>query len=713
MTHWITATELAGMAGMPGTDRAIRIRAQKEQWQSRPRAKGKGVEYHIDSLPAETQTAVRISVGKKAANAARAALPATVDKTESLARYQRLKPHQRRKVDAIVTLLTELDIFVSASGLSKKDAYTAFATAWNNGEIDVSADVRSAQPTCSRASIYRWQKIKAEKGIADLAEDLGAARRGTGIIDSQPALKEYVVAMMVGYPHIKATTLAKACRAEFSGQPVTLPSDRRLSEWMNGWKSANKALFSAVTNPDEWKNKYMAAMGSASEHVIALNQLWEFDSTPADLMLTDGRHSLLGVIDVYSRRTLFVVMPTSNSKGVAQVIRRALLSWGVPEIAKTDNGADYKSHWIRHVFESLGIEQEFCPPFQGWKKPHIERVFRTFAHDIAELLDGFIGHNVAERKAIEARKAFSDRLFEKDRIIDVSMSSAELQQFCNDWLDHEYHTRTHSELKMSPLAKAGSYNGSIRSINNERLLDVLLSEPAKTRTVGKEGIKINGGEYIAPELAGIPGQEVKPYYDADDMGRIYVYNPDGEFICVAEDPTLTGLNREEVAARAKEIQKETIQEERRRLKAAAKRVTKRDVAAQILEERREATTAQVVRQFPRPDVPHTSPGLDAAQAALDSQNTDNSLPSWFKPGQVTETPAAPTPAAVVQLDVKRGLNPPENPFERYQYWLTVQSKIKEGEATEEEHEWYQRFEGSPAWRSGKMLADMRSNASGQ
>lgn len=699
------------MNGMPGTVRAVQIRAKKEQWQSRPRAKGKGAEYHIDSLPAETQTAVRISVGKKAANKARAAQPATVDKSESLARYQRLQPHQRRKVDAIVTLLTELDIFVSASGLRKKDAYIAFANAWNAGEIDVSADVRNAQPTCSRASIYRWQKIKAEKGIADLAEDLGAARRGTGTIDSQPPLREYVVAMMVAYPHIKATTLAKAIRAEFSGQPVTLPSDRRLSEWMNGWKNDNKALFSAVTNPDEFKNKHMAAMGSASERAYGLNQLWEFDSTPADLMLTDGRHSLIGVIDVYSRRTLFVVMPTSNSKGVAQVIRRALLAWGVPEIAKTDNGADYKSHWIRHVFEALGIEQEFCPPFSGWKKPHIERIFRTFAHDVAELLPGFIGHNVAERKAIEARKAFSDRLFEKGKTIDVSMSSAELQQFCNDWLDHEYHPRTHSELKMSPLAKAASYNGSIRSINNERLLDVLLSEPAGTRTIGKEGIKLNGGLYIHHELAAHIGQQITAFYDASDMGRIYVYNLNGEFICTAEDPEVTGLSREEVAARAKEIQKEGIQEERRRLKAEAKRVTQRDVAVQILNERREANTAEVVRHFPRPEVPHTSPGLQAAQDAI--SETGGSLPSWFKPEQGTETPAAPKPAAVVQLDVKRGLNPPENPFERYQYWLTVQTKIEKGEATEEEQEWFERFEGSPAWKSGKMLTEMRSNASGQ
>ena len=34
---------------------------------------------------------------------------------------------------------------------------------------------------------------------------------------------------------------------------------------------------------------------------------------------------------------------------------------------------------------------------------------RTFSHDLVELLDGYIGHDVAARKDIEARRSFAQR----------------------------------------------------------------------------------------------------------------------------------------------------------------------------------------------------------------------------------------------------------------------------------------------------------------
>ena len=39
---------------------------------------------------------------------------------------------------------------------------------------------------------------------------------------------------------------------------------------------------------------------------------------------------------------------------------------------------------------------------------------KTFQHDCAAILPGFVGHNVADRKMIEERKAFAARLKEDD-----------------------------------------------------------------------------------------------------------------------------------------------------------------------------------------------------------------------------------------------------------------------------------------------------------
>jgi hypothetical protein len=55
--NWLAASQLVGVAGMPGTERGVRLRAQREGWQSRPRqVQGGGVEYAIAELPTVVQT---------------------------------------------------------------------------------------------------------------------------------------------------------------------------------------------------------------------------------------------------------------------------------------------------------------------------------------------------------------------------------------------------------------------------------------------------------------------------------------------------------------------------------------------------------------------------------------------------------------------------------------------------------------------------------
>lgn len=55
---WYSAQELAGLPGMPGTDRRVRARAEKNLWTNRKMLRGKGLEYALRALPAETQAAI-------------------------------------------------------------------------------------------------------------------------------------------------------------------------------------------------------------------------------------------------------------------------------------------------------------------------------------------------------------------------------------------------------------------------------------------------------------------------------------------------------------------------------------------------------------------------------------------------------------------------------------------------------------------------------
>ena len=56
---WYTAAELAGLPGMPGAEKHVRKKAQRESWPFRPRqGRGGGREYAFDALPAAAQAAL-------------------------------------------------------------------------------------------------------------------------------------------------------------------------------------------------------------------------------------------------------------------------------------------------------------------------------------------------------------------------------------------------------------------------------------------------------------------------------------------------------------------------------------------------------------------------------------------------------------------------------------------------------------------------------
>ena len=52
---WFSAQELAGLSGMPATDSAVMRAAKKNFWANRRKLRGKGFEYALTALPAETQ----------------------------------------------------------------------------------------------------------------------------------------------------------------------------------------------------------------------------------------------------------------------------------------------------------------------------------------------------------------------------------------------------------------------------------------------------------------------------------------------------------------------------------------------------------------------------------------------------------------------------------------------------------------------------------
>ncbi len=486
---WYTAAELVGIPGMPDTIRSVNRLAVQDMWDKNYDMTTEGRpchKYHISFFPRET-----------------------IDYLVDKARGQEIKPNIEIKIDPAVQFKkTEKDylrinykkkllsLVVNVSIYEEVDfnqATVIFAEKYNSGEIEVDSWVRDAHKTVHKESLIRWKKAIDNGDTEELSGNYGN-RKGKSIIDDNEDMMDLVIGMITGQTSKNNANIMNAVRARFARTDAPLPSFRSLQRWVKKYKEKNHQAITAITNPDKWKNKYKVAFGSASEHIVRMNQLWEFDSTPADVMLKDGRHSIVGAIDVYTRRTKLVVSRTSNSGAISKLINQSLIDWGVPEIAKTDNGQDYISYNTKRIFDQLSIEHHISAPFSPWEKPHIERFFKTFSHGLMELLPGYIGHNVSDRKELECRKSFSERLFTKNEVIAVEITSEELQIFCDRWLNSFYNHAKHSGLKgKTPFQKASEWSGGIKAVDAKALDIITSSAPNGNgfKTGSKKGISVD------------------------------------------------------------------------------------------------------------------------------------------------------------------------------------------------------------------------------
>lgn len=710
---WFAAAELAHMAlpGMPGTDRAVQLRAGREGWRFRDRqGRGGGREYHVSALPlAAREEVARREAAKAAARATAAATetlrratpkPVTGDRAAAseagLKAALSMTDRQEARADAALAIVTAYREFARVSGLGPEASRRGFVAAYNARQLALQATVYERRRTLSVPTLKRLQQRLDQEGLVALCGRNGRPK-GSSQIDRDAEVRELIIGLVVDRPTVSNAIIIDAINARYGAARV--PAKRTLDRWVAAWKIANKALLAAETNPDAWRNKYRASFGSASEEADGLNAIWEMDSTPADIMLLDGRHTIIGCIDVWSRRIILQVTPTSKAAAVASTLRRAILAWGVPRVLRIDNGADYVAGYTQRVIQALDIQSDAGPKYTPEHKPHIERGFKTYSHDLLELQPGYIGHNVAERQAIRERKAFWQRLNDPDAAIDVKMTAAELQAFCDQWCEFRYGHRAHSGLGgISPFQKAQSWTGAVRRIQDERALDLLLAPIAGDRVVRKKGIELDAAWFVAPELGLHVGQPVHVRQDPADLGRVHVFTTAGEFIAVAIAVERLGIDRREVAMVARAKQKEQVAEGRRHLKAIRRRANTGEVVNDILA----ANEAQANRiiALPRPAETHTTPALQ--EAAKVAQALSGS-PAITVPQEELQRRRE---VAVRMLNQSRAtpISERDAKHQRYLRARDLEDAIEAGRAVaEDDLAWLQGYRGTAEYTSKRRM----------
>lgn len=324
MKEWFSAQELADLKlpALPTAKKNILASAARENWKSRAReGRGGGKEYHISALP----EVARIQLAVMTAPAAKKEAVKTEINPQGLAEYAHIEGRAKSRIDAKLEILEAFKEFQKSLGFANTRARYIFAEKYNAGEVNLPDWVSRTIISVSACTLRNWTEVLADKGVSGLAGKYGC-RKGTGIIDTNEAVKNYILGAIYETPHVSCKNIMRGLRARFKESRECLPSYRTLQDWVKTWKEDNEQLLTAVKNPDAWRSKYKAAAGNASESVVRLNQEWQFDGTPSDLLLADGKRcNIVGIIDVYSRRLSLNVCDKASAFAVGCATRKAIL----------------------------------------------------------------------------------------------------------------------------------------------------------------------------------------------------------------------------------------------------------------------------------------------------------------------------------------------------------------------------------------------------
>jgi putative transposase len=696
MKGWFTPQEIAAqnLPGLPAHRTSIQRLIEAEGWANKTNhdgeslarkrmGQGGGMEYHISLLPP----------------AARAAISAKASKIDSLELINAPRfvqgdivapatSEDALRIDSRMAVLTMADAFFSANlALGRKAADQDFCTRYNCGQLVVDQWVVDAVSGVSVRSLFRWRQDRDNGRWHAIG---GKGRRDKSLLER---VEDGDVAAFIGgciahNPFLKASHLRDLVEAKFGGElslglgAVPLPVERSFQRFITQWKQQNEVLLMKLNNPDAFKSKIRMTGTNYYSEVTELNQLWETDASPADMICKDGRYTIYVMIDIFSRRMVSHVSKSAKTEASLYLLRKAIIKWGVPHTLRTDNGSDFTSQVFVRGLNSLTIHHDRTRAFSPEEKGIVERAIGTMQRGLMTTIDGFIGHSVADRKVIEARKSFAQRLgvdFEKADCVNVT--STELQAYMDAWCDNQYQHRRHAGIDQTPFLKAQSWRGTIKTIANLEVLDLLLSPVlGGTRVVTKRGIQLDGAYYFSGAL--IPGTRVFCRQDPDDMGYLKVFKDDelGAFICEAVCPELAGIDRRQAVAMAQAEQKRIISEGTKIIRAEERKIKPRQMADAIRD--LHIQKSKNITAFPRRTETYSTDAIEQAEIALEGGFEAPSTP------QQTHQPAS----NVVAL--------PETPKQRFARAMAVKEALAMGGLVDAEQvRWFGNYETTAEFKT--------------
>ena len=550
--EWFTAAELAELAlpGLPKTKRKINERAAHECWAlrvdasgaalARPRigARGAGLEYHVDAIPA----AARAALVAKGVGAVAHVSTDPVSSSAALWRwYEGQNEKTRAEAERRFAILQSVTLYERA-GMTATAAVGAVA----------------GRQGVSPATIWKWRQLIEGIGAADHLPALAPRQAGRGKeTEVDPGAWQMLVSDYLRHSKPSFSSCYQRVLKEYcEPRGLMLPIERTLRRKFD--REVDPRVVIANREGDEALRRSLPAQQRTVSGLHAM-ELVNIDGHRWDVFVqwpdgTIARPVMVGIQDVYSRKFLaWSIGRTESAIETRLALAHMMDRYGIPGGILLDNGRAFASKWITGgatsrfrftiredealgILPQLGVEIHWAKPYRGQSKP-IERMFRDFCDAIAKH-PAFEGAYTGNRPDAKPEN-YGTKAVPFDRFVEVVEAGfaahnarpgrrTEMARDAGLSFDQVFD----QSYQISPIRKA---------TEEQRRLALLTADDRPTdRKTGT--INLFGNRYWAEPLSAIAGEKVTVRFDPDDlMAPLHVYHRDGQYLCSAPVFEATGF----------------------------------------------------------------------------------------------------------------------------------------------------------------------------
>ena len=537
--NWYSAKELAGLPGLPGTERNVREYAKRHGWEGQQRLGSKAIEYAFSVLPTETQNALLLAQTDNAAPTP-ASTVASQQEEQRLGQQQ-LTDAQRQVMGARVAFVREIER-MSKMVSQQRAIETLVAHAKGDDlklylkeRVVLANDRKTETRTLSERTLKRWISDFKKHGERGLAPKRRQADMG------MPAwagdfLKRYQK------PQKPSVEAAYQLLVEQTTPPH--PSIHQVRRWLaklspeareRGRMGAHelKALqpFKRRKTDDLWPNDVWVADGHT------------FDAEVINPLTGQAfRPEITLIIDWATRRIVgFALNLAESTVATLDALRDAVSRVGMFNLFYVDNGSGFDNAIVYEVVDRLGGTITHSLPYNSQARGVIERPHKTILVRLAKTMDSYIGADMDKEASTKAHK-LSRRDIKQGLKPALIPTFQEFFDRLNDALD-VYNHRSHKGLPkvrdldsgklrhQSPMeawksAEAEGFN----ALTAPSDVVASLMRPQEVRKTNRGEVRINGGVYFLDALRDFHSEEIRVAWDYRDTGSVGIFTLEGEHI---------------------------------------------------------------------------------------------------------------------------------------------------------------------------------------